>query len=147
MPFTAVWKEHPKLTLVLATLVPRILLLIVSLHHGTPFGAPAHDGYVQIAQNFVQTGMLGLDSHHLLTRGPLFPLLLSPGVLLGHLQLWCAILQLSASIGTALFIFFAAKNLTSNPRASFWGALAVAWNPWLIWVVKIPMPTVTATFF
>jgi 4-amino-4-deoxy-L-arabinose transferase-like glycosyltransferase len=147
-PFTtASWAQYPKLILVVATLAPRILLLIVSLHHGTPFGDPAHDGYVQIAQNFVQTGLLGLDSHHLLTRGPLFSLLLAPGVVLGRVRLWSAVLQLAASVATTLLVFFAVKNITSSVRASFWGALAVAWNPWLIWFIKIPMTTVTATFF
>src|ERR1700739_4173787 len=141
------WREHPKVTLAAITLIPRPALLAAAARPGTPFGAPAHDGYLQIAQNFVADGTLGLGPYHLLTRGPLFPLLLAPGVALGHPQLWSALLHLVASVATALLVFAAAETLTGSPAASFYAAALVTLDPWLVWFVKNPMTTVTATFF
>jgi hypothetical protein len=141
------WRKHPKLTLCATTLIPRVALLAAAYRRATPFGESAHDGYLQIAQDVVQHNVLGLGPHHLITRGPLFPLLLVPGVALGHPQLWNALLNLAASIATCLFVFSAAKLLTRNVAASFYAAAFVTLDPWLIWFVKNPMTTVTATFF
>lgn len=141
------WREHPQLTLAAITLVPRLVLLAAAEHRATPFGAPAHDGYLQIAGNLVRHGTFGLDPNHLLTRGPLFPLLLAPGVAMGHPELWNAVVHLAASVGTCLLVFAAAETLTGNLSASFCAAAFVTLDPWLIWFVKNPMTTVTATFF
>jgi hypothetical protein len=145
--FSTLWREHPKLTLAAITLVPRAALLAAAYRRATPFGESAHDGYLQIAQNVVQHDVLGLGPHHLITRGPLFPLLLVPGVVLGHPQLWNALLNLAASVATCLLVFSAANLLTRNVAASFYAAAFVTLDPWLIWFVKNPMATVTATFF
>ena len=141
------WREHPKATLVAITLIPRLALLAAAARRATPFGAPAHDGYLQIAQNFAAGGTLGLGPDHLLTRGPLFPLLLAPGVAMGHPQLWSALLHLAASVATALLVLAAAETLTGRTAASFYAAALVTLDPWLIWFVKNPMTTVTATCF
>jgi hypothetical protein len=145
---TDVIQQHPKLSLVVLTLIPRVALLLVStVHRATPFGSPGHDGYLQIAQNLVANSVLGLGLHHLLTRGPLVPLLLSPGVVIGHPELWSAGLHLLASVATSWLVFAAAMSLTDSAYASFSAAALVTADPWLIWFVKIPMTTVTATFF
>lgn len=141
------WSEHPRSTLAAITLLPRVVLLAVAYHRAMPFGDVGHDGYLQIAQDFVHNGILGLGVHHLVTRGPLFPLLLAPGVAAGHPQLWNALLNLAASVATCLLVFSAAKLLTRNVAASFFTAAFVTLDPWLIWFVKNPMTTVTATFF
>jgi hypothetical protein len=145
--FSTWWREHPKFTLSAITLIPRAALLAAAYRHATPFGDSAHDGYLQIAQDVVQHNVLGLGPHHLITRGPLFPLLLVPGVALGHPQLWNALLNLAASIATCLLVFYSAKLLTRDIVASFYAAAFVTLDPWLIWFVKNPMTTVTATFF
>jgi hypothetical protein len=145
--FSIAWRKHPKLTLAAITLLPRAVLLAGAYHRATPFGDSAHDGYLQIAEDVVQNGILGLDPRHLITRGPLFPLLLAPGVAMGHPQLWNALLNLVASVATCLLVFSAAKILTRNDVASFYAAIFVTLDPWLIWFVKNPMTTVTATFF
>ncbi|HTC64681.1 MAG TPA: hypothetical protein VK709_17705 [Candidatus Saccharimonadales bacterium] len=145
--FSIWWREHPKLTLSAITLIPRAALLAAAYRRATPFGDSAHDGYLQIAQDVVQRNILGLGPNHLITRGPLFPLLLAPGVALGHPQLWNALLNLVASVVTCLLVFSAAKLLTRNVIASFYAAAFVTLDPWLIWFVKNPMTTVTATCF
>jgi hypothetical protein len=145
--FSSMWRQNPKWTLTAITLIPRAALLAAAYRHGTPFGDTAHDGYLQIAQNIVRYGDIGLGPHHLITRGPLFPLLLAPGVAVGHPQLWNALLNLVASIATCLLVFSAAKQLTGSVSGSFYAAAFVTLDPWLIWFVKNPMPTVTATFF
>jgi len=147
-PMTAWIAGHPKSFLVMLSLVPRLIVLIFSaVHRATPFGDSAHDGYLQIAQNFVATSVLGFGPHHLLYRGPVYPLLLSPGVLLGHPELWNAILHLIASVATCLLVFAAAMTLTRSVVGSLAAAALVTLDPWLIWFTKIPMTVVTATFF
>jgi 4-amino-4-deoxy-L-arabinose transferase-like glycosyltransferase len=147
-PSMALIGQYPKSTLVVLTLIPRIAVLLASaVHRSTAFGAEAHDGYLQIAQNFVANSTLGFDAHHLLYRGPVLPLLLSPGVWLGHPELWSAGLHLLASVGTCLLVFAAAMMLTGSVTASFAAASLVTLDPWLIWFVKTPMTPVTATFF
>ncbi len=139
---------RPKSTLVALTLIPRLVLLSLSaVHRSTPFGDPAHDGYLQIAQNLVANSMFGFGPHHLLYRGPVYPLLLSPGVLIGHPELWSAGLHLLASVGTCLLVFAAAMTLTGSVAGSFAAAALVTLDPWLIWFVKLPMTPVTTTFF
>ncbi|HET6142270.1 MAG TPA: hypothetical protein VFE02_02095 [Candidatus Acidoferrales bacterium] len=144
---SSIWWENPRWGLIAITLIPRIALLAAAYHHGTPFGDTAHDGYLQIAQNIIQRHEIGLGPHHLVTRGPLFPLLLAPGVAFGHPQLWNALLNLAASIATCLLIFSAAQQLTRSLSAALYAAAFVTLDPWLIWFVKNPMTTVTATFF
>jgi 4-amino-4-deoxy-L-arabinose transferase-like glycosyltransferase len=61
--------------------------------------------------------------------------------------LWTALLNLVASVATCLLVFSSAKLLTRNVAASFYAAIFVTLDPWLIWFVKNPMTTVTATFF
>jgi hypothetical protein len=141
------WRRHPRWTLVALTLLPRAAVLIGSIRRATPFGGSAHDGYLQIAQNLVAHSMLGLDANHLLYRGPILPLLLSPGVLLGHPELWSAGMHLVASAATCLLVFAAAMTLTGSVEGSFAAAALVTLDPWLIWFVKTPMTPVTASLF
>ena len=141
------WQRRPQVTLIALTLLPRLAVLAGSLRRATPFGAPGHDGYLQIAQNLIATGTLGLDPNHLLNRGPVLPLLLSPGVLLGHPEIWSACLHLLASVGTCLLVYAAAMKLTGSVTGSVAAAALVTLDPWLIWFVKTPMTPVTATFF
>jgi 4-amino-4-deoxy-L-arabinose transferase-like glycosyltransferase len=144
----ALMGQYPQRTLIWLTLIPRVVVLLASaVHRSTAFGSEAHDGYLQIAQNFVANSTLGFDAHHLLYRGPVLPLLLSPGVWLGHPELWSAVLHLLASVGTCLLVFAAAMMLTGSVTGSFAAASLVTLDPWLIWFVKTPMTPVTATFF
>jgi 4-amino-4-deoxy-L-arabinose transferase-like glycosyltransferase len=91
--------------------------------------------------------MIGFDGHHLFTRGPLLPLVLSPGILLQHPVLWIVVLNVAASIGTSILVFEACLLWSQSRLASLAAAFFVLANPWLIWCVKNPTPTVTATFF
>jgi hypothetical protein len=61
--------------------------------------------------------------------------------------LWNAVLHLMASVATCLLVFATANSFTGNSSASFYAAAVVTLDPWLIWFVKNPMITVTATFF
>jgi hypothetical protein len=141
------FQQHPRVFLSEVTLLTRLpALLAILSHHVHGFASEGNDGYFQIAQNVVTRGIIGLDSHHLLTRGPLFPLILAPGFLLQHPVLWTLAVNLAASIGICLLVFEACLLWSQSSVAASAAAFLVVANPWLIWTVKNPTPTITATF-
>ena len=141
-------QKHPRVFLSGVTLLIRVPALLGILGHRLhAFASEGNDGYFQIAQNVVTRGIIGLDGHHLLTRGPLFPLILAPGFLLQHPVLWTLAVNLAASVGVCLLVFEACLLWSQSSLAASAAAFLVVANPWLIWCVKNPTPTVTATFF
>src|ERR1039457_4446367 len=141
-------QKHPRLLLSGLTLLTRVpALLSVVGHRLHAFASEGNDGYFQIAQNVVTRGIIGFDGHHLLARGPLFPLILAPGFLLQHPVLWTLAVNLAASVGICLLVFEACLLWSQSRLAASVAAFLVLANPWLIWCVKNPTPTVTATFF
>jgi hypothetical protein len=141
-------QQHPRVFLSGVTLLTRVPALLALLsHHLHVFASEGNDGYFQIAQNVVTRGIIGLDGHHMLTRGPLFPLILAPGILLQHPVLWTLAVNLAASVGICLLVFETSLLWSQSSLAASATAFLVIANPWLIWCVKNPTPTVTATFF
>src|ERR1700744_1307680 len=78
-------QKRPRVFLLILALLTRIpaLFVVFGSHHYV-FASEGNDGYFQIAQNVATQGVIGFDAHHLLTRGPLYPLMLAPGFLLQH---------------------------------------------------------------
>lgn len=141
-------QQHPRMFLSVVTLLTRIPALLAMLtHHLHAFASEGNDGYVQIAQNVVSRGIIGLDTHHLLTRGPLFPLILVPGILIQHPVVWTLVVNLVASVGICLLVFEACLLWSRSILAASAATFLVLANPWLIWCVKNPTPVVTGTFF
>jgi hypothetical protein len=141
-------QKHPRVVLAGVTLLIRVPALLGILGHRLhAFASEGNDGYFQIAQNVVTRGIIGFDAHHLLTRGPLFPLILAPGFLLQHPILWTLAVNLAASVGIGLLVFEACLLWSQSSLAALAAAFLVVANPWLIWCVKNPTPTVTATLF
>lgn len=138
---------RPKTFLSIVTLLTRIPVLFVLCNRQYVFASEGNDGYFQIAQNVVTQGIIGFDAHHLLTRGPLYPLMLVPGFLLQHAIVWALAVNLVASIGICLLVFETCLLWSQSTLAASAAAFLVLANPWLIWSVKNPTPTVTATFF
>jgi hypothetical protein len=141
-------QKHPRAVLSGITLLVRLPALLALLSdHIHAFASEGNDGYLQIAQSVVTRGMIGLDGHHLLTRGPLFPLILVPGVLLQHPVVWTLAVNLAASVCICLLVFEACLLWSQSSLAASAATFLVIANPWLIWCVKNPTTTVTATFF
>jgi hypothetical protein len=141
-------RRHTRVFLSGLTVLARIpALLAIPTHYVRSFAPDGNDGYFQIAQVLVTRGILGFDSHHLLTRGPLFPLILAPGILLQYPIFWTLAVNLVASVGICLLVYEASLLWSQSRLAASGAALLVIANPWLIWCVKNPTPTVTATFF
>jgi hypothetical protein len=141
-------QQYPRVLLSGITLLIRVPALLALLSdHTHAFASKGNDGYLQIAQNVVTQEIIGLDGHHLLARGPLFPLILAPGVLLQHPVLWTLVVNLAASVGICLLVFEACLLWSRSSLAASAAAFLVIANPWLIWCVKNPTTTVTATFF
>ena len=139
-------QQHPRMFLSVVTLLTRIPALLAMLtHHLHAFASEGNDGYVQIAQNVVSRGIIGLDTHHLLTRGP-FPLILVPGILIQHPVVWTLVVNLVASVGICLLVFEACLLWSRSILAASAATFLVLANPWLIWCVKNPTPVVTGTF-
>ncbi len=141
-------QKHPRVFLSGITLLTRVPALLGILGHRLhAFASEGNDGYFQIAQNLVTRGIIGFDGHHLLTRGPLFPLILAPGFWLQHPVLWTLAVNLAASVGICLLVFEACLLWSQSSQAASAAAFLVVANPWLIWTVKNPTTTATATFF
>ena len=140
-------EERPRTFLSVVTLLIRIPPLLVLCNRQYVFASEGNDGYFQIAQNVATQGIIGFDAHHLLTRGPLYPLMLAPGFLFQHAILWALLVNLVASVGLCLLVFEACLLWSQSTLAASAAAFLVLANPWLVWCVKNPTPTVTATFF
>ena len=141
-------QDRTRLFLLLLTILVRVPALFVGMSRSiSAFASRGNDGYFQIAQNVIALRMIGFDSHHLMTRGPLFPLMITPGILLQLPILWILAVNLAASIGTCLLVFETCSLWWQSTAASSVATILVTVNPWLIWTVKNPAPTTTATFF
>ena len=141
--------KYPLLILIIIALVPRLVIMAFPalFPHLLQFGGIGHDGYCEIAQNLVKHGIYSLDGvSPTFGRAPLFPLLLVPGALLGHPDLWGMILNVVLGVFASVFIFLTGKLFGASDRRSFILLLFFVFNPWLIWMTKNGMTYVLTTF-
>jgi hypothetical protein len=133
--------------LALLAALPRLLLVLAAPWVSKdPFGGTGHDGYLQVATRIATDATFALAPHHLLSRPPLYPLLLAPGIIFGIPFVWTASLQILLGVMTVLFVFLAVCEVSRSQSMAFACAAWVAVNPWLIWFTKNPMTPVTSTF-
>lgn len=141
--------KYPLIILIIIAMVPR--LIIIALPSLFPelaqFGGIGHDGYCQIAQNLVNQGIYSLNGvSPTFGRGPIFPLLLAPGALLGSIKLWGMMLNLVLGILACTFIFRTGKLFGASDKTSFILSLFLVLNPWFIYMTKNGMTYVLTTF-
>lgn len=141
--------EYPVLILIIIASVPRLIIIAFPAFFPQllQFGGIGHDGYCEIAQNLVKHGIYSLDGvSPTFGRAPLFPLLLLPGVLLGHPDVWGMTLNIALGVLACVFIFLTGKLFGASERISFILSLFLVFNPWFIWMTKNGMTYVLTTF-
>jgi 4-amino-4-deoxy-L-arabinose transferase-like glycosyltransferase len=141
--------SYPLLILIIIAVVPRFIMLAFPAFFPqlATFGADIHDGYCQIAQNLVNHGIYSLDGvAPTFGRAPLYPLLLTPGALFGHIVLWGLLLNVALGVLACVFIFKTGILFKGSNKLSFILSLFLALNPWHIWMTKNGMTYVLTTF-
>jgi hypothetical protein len=135
--------------LAVIAILSRLIFLIYAgaQHLSLTYGPMAYDGYLVAAQSLAWHGVLGFDGvHAITTRSPLEPLLLVPGVWLGHPVPWTLLLNALFGIGAILNTRAAARAFGASERGASLAGVFVALNPWLVICSLYAATTVPAVF-
>ena len=120
-----------KLVLWLAFLLRCVvaLMALLSLQDVTVFYAKDTGSYLQPALELVANGAFTTYGMPELFRTPGYPLLLSLGVWLGHVELITIAVQILLGCLTTYLVFLLAHELFSDARIAIWSALAFSLEP------------------
>ncbi len=109
----------------------------------------SNDGYIQLAENIGRGNGYVFEPNGpaVFHRPPLYPLVLVPVMLLPKVVQWPALILLQSLLagGIAAFIFKLAENLFSK-KTAFFAVIIFLLNPWLYWLVKVPMTPILQGF-
>lgn len=118
--------SHQFAAAVCVALIVRAAVPLLALAVATPgpqWREPDTEGYVRAAQELWHTGRLGTPERPEIIRTPGYPLLLLPGVAMGHVEAVTVMLQVLFGCATVWFVYLTARvALGDNERA-----LAAAW--------------------
>lgn len=120
-----------KLVLLLAFLLRCSIALsaLLLLHDPTAYHAKDTGSYLQPALELVAAGSFTTYGAPELFRTPGYPLLLSLGVWLGHVEFITITLQILLSCATTYFVFLLARELFADARIATWSAFAYSLEP------------------
>jgi hypothetical protein len=116
--------------LVLVAVVVRAGLIVLGVLHGSTFRSNDSALYLALAEALARDGVFALDGVAHSFRTPGYPLLLAPGVWLGHVTPWIIGLQLAMAAATVVATRALGLWLTRERAVANIGALLLACEPY-----------------
>ena len=143
------WNWLPLASILLLALALRAALLAAACHNApdlhTLKAANTHS-YVAPAESLVADGRFFRDGAPEIIRTPGYPLLLTVGLLTGHVELVTVALQIIVSVASIALVYFLAWELTANSTAALIASALAALEPLsIIFTVRL-LPETLFTF-
>jgi 4-amino-4-deoxy-L-arabinose transferase-like glycosyltransferase len=113
--------------LVVRALIP--LIVILTRQDYILFYTPDSFSYVRLAKELVSHGRFWYNGAPEIFRTPGYPILLIPGIFLGHVEIVTIALQIVLSCMTAYVVFRISMLLFKDKRVALFGALMYAVEP------------------
>ena len=126
------WTWPPLAGILLLALALRAALLAVACHNAPDLhtlSAANTRSYLAPAQSLLADGTFFRGGAPEIVRTPGYPLLLTVGLLSGHVELVTVALQIILSVGSVALVYFLAWELTANSAAALFASALAALEP------------------
>ncbi len=135
-----VWRSRSLGIVLIVALVLRICFAIaVYVVTGTLDAYHIADSwnYIRAAKSLINHASFFADGTPEILRTPGYPLLLTPGILLGHIEIVTVLIQCLLSCLTVYLVFLTSREIFRDDRIALFGAVLYAFEPLSILYVSI----------